>query len=146
MRSVEKHAAKLVEQAIGARHGYVPAIGARLSRSRLAKIVRESVTDLTPGERWPAHPDEVLIACQDVRSSRLGEFGSVDGCQRLPLRRPGLTGPDARLDYCRVQPIERDVVCDQPRIDQACPECALERRLALGDLGRRHGPVSAGRD
>lgn len=49
----------------------------------------------------------------------------------------GLTLPDARLDYCRVQPIERDVVFDQPRVDPACPECALEGRLGLGDLGRR---------
>lgn len=49
----------------------------------------------------------------------------------------GLTDPAARLDYCRIQPIDRDVVFDEPRVDEDCPECSAAGRLGRGDLGRR---------
>jgi hypothetical protein len=49
----------------------------------------------------------------------------------------GLTAPEANLDYCRIQPIERDVVFDEPRIDKDCPECAVAGRVGRGDLGPR---------
>lgn len=49
----------------------------------------------------------------------------------------GLTMPDASLDYCRVQPLDRDVVFDRPRVDHDCTECSATGRLALGDRGPR---------
>jgi hypothetical protein len=50
----------------------------------------------------------------------------------------GLTSRDAALDFCRVQPADRDVVFDEPRRDPDCLECsATQGRLALGDRGRR---------
>jgi len=49
----------------------------------------------------------------------------------------GLTAPDAPLDYCRVQPTDRDIVFDRPRRDHDCPECSVVGRFGLGDRGPR---------
>lgn len=49
----------------------------------------------------------------------------------------GLTREDASIDYLRIQPLDRDVVFDQPRRDDDCPESSLRGRLGRGDSGPR---------
>jgi hypothetical protein len=49
----------------------------------------------------------------------------------------GLTAPGAPLDYCRVQPTDRDIVFDRPRRDHDRPECSVVGRFGLGDRGPR---------
>ncbi len=49
----------------------------------------------------------------------------------------GLTRENAPLDYLRVQPLDRDVVFDQPRRDENCPESSLAGRFGRGDGGPR---------
>jgi molybdopterin/thiamine biosynthesis adenylyltransferase len=49
----------------------------------------------------------------------------------------GLTARDARGDYVRIHPIDRDIAFDKPRQDADCPECSTDGRLGRGDRGRR---------